>query len=141
MTRKPVPMWINSRIRHLWRNIPPAERHQLRAFLRSTVLRVGPPADEVIWQHMLLLTETWWTAREASASALVEGMKRRHGKGRRPTLQAIDRRLKRQGLGISALDQMVRRLEELTAARKRPATPAELVERLRAGVSGNGGHE
>ena len=63
-------------------------------------------------------------------------MKRRHGKGRRPTLQAIHRRLKRQGLGVGALDQMLRRLEELTAARQERPTPAELVKRLRTGAGG-----
>lgn len=133
MTREPLPAWVNSRIKRLWCDAPESERHRLRTFLRSTVSRCGPPADEVTWEHMILTTECWWAAREASGSALAEGMKRRHGKGRRPTLQAIDRRLKRQGLGISALDQMVRRLEELTMAKKRPVSPADLVARLRAG--------
>jgi hypothetical protein len=96
------------------------------------VSRRGAPADAVVWEHMILTTEVWWTGREASSSAVLEGTKRRHGKGRKPTLQAIDPRLKRQGLGVSTLDQMLRRLEELTASTKSPATPADLVARLRA---------
>jgi IS4 transposase len=109
-----------------------SERRRLRTYLRALVSRCGPPDDATVWEHMILTTEVWWTGREASSSALVEGTKRRHGKGRRPTLQAIDRRLKRQGLGVSALDQMLRRLEELTAAEKSPPTIAELAAKRRA---------
>jgi hypothetical protein len=102
-----------------------SERRRLRTYQRALVSRCGPPDDATVWEHMILTTECWWTGREASSSALVEGTKRRHGKGRRPTLQALDRRLKRQGLGVSTLDQMLRRLEELTTADKSPPTIAD----------------
>jgi len=60
--------------------------------------------------------------------------KRRAGRGRRPSLDAIGRLGKRQGLDYSSYDLAVRRLEELTApAKARKSTPADLVARLRAG--------
>jgi hypothetical protein len=52
--------------------------------------------------------------------ALLEGAKRKHGRGRRPTLQAIDRRQKRQGLGSGTWMQMLAKLDELCSANARP---------------------
>ena len=76
-----------------------------------------------------LTAESWWTAREASGAAIREGVKRWRGTGRRPTSQAVDRRLKRQGLGVSTLDAMLRRLEAL-ASKNGHAPGDDLAERL-----------
>jgi hypothetical protein len=113
--------------------MPAAERRQLRRFFSSLSRRYGPFADFLSWEFARLATETWWTAQAASSSALTEGSKRRNGKGRRPSLHAIDRRLKRQGLGVGTLMQVLDRLEQLARPSKRVTTPADLVARLRAG--------
>lgn len=104
-----MPSWA----RGLWRDLPQMERRELKAFLRSLEARCGAFPDRLTRRYAKLATEAWWTAEQASASAVVEGVKRRHGRGRRPSLQAFDRRLKRQGLGVEAFDKLVRRLEEL----------------------------
>ena len=124
---------MDRRDRRTWLDMPMAERRQLRRFLASLRRRHGPFTDFLGWEFARLTTETWWTAQAASASALAEGSKRRNGRGRRPTLQALDRRLKRQGLGIGTLMQMLDRLEQLARPTKRATTPADLVAPLRAG--------
>jgi hypothetical protein len=108
--------------------MPPVERRQLRRYLRSLVRRYGPFGDEDAWELARLTTEAWWTAKDASTNALLEEAKRKHGRGRRPTLQAIDRRQKRQGLGSGTWMQMLAHLEERAAPkRRRPAEVAELL--------------
>lgn len=125
-----MPSWP----RGLWRDLPRAERRALKAFLRSLEARLGPFHDGVTRRYAKLATEAWWTAERASESAVTEGVKRRHGRGRRPSLQALDRRMKRQGLGVGTFDQMIRRLEELAAARK-PPTLAEVLSQHRGATS------
>lgn len=107
--RKPVPSWS----RGLWRDLPWAERRALKAVLRELQARVGPFRDRLTRRYAKLAAEAWWTAEQASGAAVEVGVKRQHGRGRRPSLQAFDRRLKRQGLGVEAFDKLVRRLEEL----------------------------
>jgi hypothetical protein len=106
-----MPSWP----RGLWRDLPKAERHELKADLRALAARLGPFPDWLTRTYAQLAVEAGWTARVASASAIAEDVKRRRGRGRRPSLQALDRRLKRQWLGVEAFDRLVRRLEELAA--------------------------
>ncbi len=108
-----MPSWP----RGLWRDLPRAERHELRAFLRALSARLGPFPDRVSRAYAQLAAETWWTAQGASSAAVKESVKRCHGRGRRPSLQALDRRLKRQGLSVEAFDKLMSRLEGL-ASRK-----------------------
>jgi hypothetical protein len=105
-----------------------AERRALLRFYRGLEARFGP-FDQVARQHARLTTEAWWSASQASEAALVESAKRRHGRGRRPTGQAVDRAMRRAGLNVGTFDQMVRRLEELTSSKRDLATA--LRERLR----------
>jgi hypothetical protein len=113
-------------------DMPPVERRQLRRYLRSLERRHGPFTDEGAWELARLTTEAWWTAKEASTSALLEGAKRKHGRGRRPDFKAIDRRQKRQGLGSGTWLQMLAKLEELDSPARRPASIAELAAAKRA---------
>jgi hypothetical protein len=111
-----------------WREQPVAVRQELRRFYRGLKARWGP-FDAVEEEHARLSVETWWAAREASGAAITEGVKRRYGKGRRPNQPALDRRFKRQGLGVATFDQMLRRLEDLSGGAKRDLGRA-LRERL-----------
>jgi hypothetical protein len=106
--RKPVA----SRARRLWRDLPKADRGRLRAMFRTLEARFGL-RDRLAAEYARLATEAWGTASQASEAALAEGAKRRHGRGRRPSLQALDRRQKRQALSVGSFDQLVRRLHEL----------------------------
>jgi hypothetical protein len=119
---------VRSRARGLWRNLLASDRRPLHAFLRSLEARFGP-LDVLTFEYARLASDAWWTAVQASEAALTQTAKRRHGRGRRPTLQELDRRMKRQGLAVGTFDQLVRRVEEL-AGRKRDLTTA-LRERLR----------
>ena len=119
-----MPSWS----RGLWRDLPRTERRALKAFLGSLETRCGPFGDRLTRRYAKLATEAWWTAEQASASAVIEGVKRKHGRGRRPSLQALDRRLKRQGLSVEAFDKLVARLEALAGERRQP-TLAQLAPR------------
>ena len=57
--------------------------------------------------------------------------KREGGTGRRPSISDLGRLLKRVGLDFSSFDQALRRLEELSKAERKVATPADVVARLR----------
>jgi hypothetical protein len=103
--------------RGLWRDLPVKDQRQLRAKYRMLRRRYGPFNDVLTKDWARLTVETWWTATAASEAAMAETLKRRDGKGRRPPLQAIDRRLKRQGLGVGTFDSMLHRLEELAGRR------------------------
>jgi hypothetical protein len=59
-----------------------------------------------------------WSATRASGEAIEATVKREQGRGRR-TMQGVDRRRKRAGLNVGTFDQLVRRLDELAAGRKR----------------------
>jgi hypothetical protein len=109
---KRVPRWPYG----LWRDLPREDRGKLRGFAGKLGQRYGP-FDGLGREYAELTVELWWTARQSSRTALVEEGKRRRGKGRRPTLQQLDRRLKRQALAVGTLDQLVRRLEELASPR------------------------
>lgn len=76
--------------------------------------------------------EAGWTARDASESAIAEAVKRRQGRGRRPSRQALDRRLKRQGLGVELFDRLMQRLEALAGAR--PPTADDSLAAVRRAV-------
>jgi hypothetical protein len=102
-----------SRARRLWKDRPRDERRPMRSYFRALDARYGPFRDAVVFEHARLTTEAWWAAAYASGVAIVEIGNRQRGRGRRPNHQAIDRRLKRAGLGSGTLDQMLRRLEEL----------------------------
>lgn len=117
-----------------------ADARMLRAFYRDLEARYGPLIEVVMREHARLTTEAWWTARQASGSALVEAAKREHGRGRRPSLAAVDRRFKRQGLGLETFDQLLRRLEELTKSNRRrpPSNGTELLEQLDGDGKGGG---
>jgi hypothetical protein len=117
-----------SPVRGWWRGMQEAERRALLRFYRGLEARYGA-FDQVARQHARLTTEAWWNARQASEVALVESAKRRHGRGRRPSGQAVERQMKRAGLNVGTFDQMVRRLEELTSGAKRDLGRA-LRERL-----------
>lgn len=122
---------MHRRDKALWLALPMSERRALRSFLRALQARYGP-FDQLAWRWAILTTETWWTTLQASEAAVAESVKRRSGKGRRPTAQAVDRRLKRQGLGVGSLDAMLRRLEELARPTKRATRPEDIVRELRA---------
>lgn len=104
---------MRSRARRLWRDLPAPDRYRLQNFLRSLEARFGQ-LDVVGFEYARFATEAWWSASQASEAALTQGARRRHGRGRRPSLQELDRRMKRQGLGFGTFDQLVRRLEELS---------------------------
>jgi membrane-bound lytic murein transglycosylase B len=73
---------------------------------------------------------------EAATNALVDAQRqRRHGKGRRPNLEQIERLARRQGLADGSYSQALDKLKELTAAnrKRQPASGRELLERVRAG--------
>jgi hypothetical protein len=114
-------------------DMPPVERRQLRRYLRALECRYGPFADEDAWELARLTTESWWTAKDASTNALLEGAKRKHGRGRRPTLQAIDRRQKRQGLGSGTWMQMRSQLADMAAAVRKPRALADVIRHRRGG--------
>jgi hypothetical protein len=103
--------------RGLWRALPMKDQRQLRAKYRMLRRRYGPFTDVLTKDWARLTVEAWWTANVASDAAMAETLKRRDGKGRRPPLTAIDRRLKRQGLGVGTFDSMLHRLEELAGRR------------------------
>ena len=124
-----MPSWP----RGLWMDLPKAERRELKDFLRTLEARCGPFRDRVTRGYAKLTTEAWWTAQQASTTAVAEGVKRLHGRGRRPSLQHFDRRLKRQWLGVEGFDKLVRRLEELGGERK-PLSLAELLSQRKAGA-------
>lgn len=115
-----------SRERELWRDLPKAERAELRRYFRALKARYGPFRDLVACEDAREATEAWWRARYASGVALVEATKRRRGKGRRPNLQAIDRRFKRAYLAGEERRETVRGLAELAARRPSPALAALL---------------
>jgi hypothetical protein len=119
--------------------VPRAERHELRAFLRALSARLGPFPDRVSRAYAQLTAETWWTTQGASTAAVEESVKRLRGRGRRPSLQALDRRLKRQGLGVEAFDKLMCRLEGLAAGER--AREADLESYLRQRYSAGDGHE
>lgn len=121
--------------KRLWRGLPRPDRITLRRFLAALHSRYGP-MDLLSSEWARLTAELWFTTAQASEAALAEGAKRRHGKGRRPTAQDVDRRLKRQGLGVTTLDSMLRRLEELARPLKRPVKAADLVAQQRARAGG-----
>jgi len=110
------------RVGRLWRDLPEPERHALRGYMRALVARYGPVFDAVAWEHAKLTVETWWATRAASSSALHEIVSRAHGKGRRPGLPAVDRRMKRAGLQLGSYADMVDRLEALGGAKRDLAT-------------------
>jgi hypothetical protein len=107
------PSWSN----RFWCDLPASERHALRGFLRSLEARYGP-FDGVGRQYARLAAEAWWSATRASGEAIEATVKREQGRGRR-TMQGVDRRRKRAGLNVGTFDQLVRRLDELAAGRKR----------------------
>lgn len=118
----PAPSWS----RPLWRDLPAAERRELRACLRALEARYGPFTERLTRRYARLAAEAWWTAEQASEAAVAEGAKRRHGRGRRPSLPSLDRRRKRQALGVEAFDRAVDKLREL--ATREPSDPiAELM--------------
>lgn len=79
--------------------------------------------DVLALEDLVLATETWWTARQASGAAVREGARRQFGRGRRPALKELDRRQKRQALAINSLLAYRARLEG--GASGRPNHPAE----------------
>jgi hypothetical protein len=105
----------------------------LRRFYRALEAKHGP-FDEVGREYGRLAAEAWWGAVAASGEALGTVTKRRYGKGRRPSVQMLDRRLKRQGLGATTFDALVKRLEELGAG----ASQRTLASALKAHGNGNG---
>jgi hypothetical protein len=106
-----------------WRDLPQPARLELRAFYRALKARMGV-LDALTLEYARLAAEALWLAKQSSTAALVEGTKRKYGKGRRPNLPALDRRLKRAGLQVGTVDQLVRRLEELAGKRTRSLATA-----------------
>lgn len=121
---------MTRREKRYWAALPRSERTELLRFYRALLARTGAsPSDLLVCEWARLTAEAWWTAREASGAAVREGVKRWRGTGRRPTSQAVDRRLKRAGLGVSTLDAMLRRLEAL-AGKNGHAPGDDLADRL-----------
>lgn len=73
----------------------------------------------VAWVNLVAASESLEAARRA----------REEGRGRRPSPRAIERLARRQGLADQSYAQALAALRELVAARREPASIADLVTR------------
>jgi hypothetical protein len=94
-----------------WADLPDGPRAELLDYLVALVSRAGAPVDVVALEDLILATEAWWAARQASGAAVREGVRRAYGRGRRPALKELDRRQKRQALAVGTLTKLRARLE------------------------------
>lgn len=101
-----------------------------RACLEGLKAKYGP-FDSVTRSYAQAATAMWWSFAQATDELRQAEEKRRSGKGRRPSAQAVERLRKRQGVAFNTWDQALTRLEQLASrARRTPETPAELLAQL-----------
>jgi hypothetical protein len=118
--------------RRLFRSLLRQHPRATRAHWRSLKAKYGP-FDGPTRAYAEAVTAMWWSFAQATMElGELEG-KRRNGRGRRPSVQAVERLRKRQGVAFQSYDAALRRLEELAGSRKAP-TIAEVIRQQQGGA-------
>jgi hypothetical protein len=73
--------------------------------------------DSVTLAYAQAVVAMWWSFAQSTMELAELEAKRRAGRGRRPSVQAIERLRKRQGVAFQSYDAALRRLEELAGRR------------------------
>jgi hypothetical protein len=130
---------VADRARWLFRDHSQPARRQLRAYYRSLEARFGP-LDRVTHASAHAETLMWWAFIRASEAMAKSEKKRDEGRGRRPSLRAIERLMKRQGLAFGSYSQALDKLRELAASRrnghKAALSPEGILAQVRRELSG-----
>jgi hypothetical protein len=117
--------------RRLFRSLLRHHPRATRAHWRSLKAKYGP-FDGPTRAYAEAVTAMWWSFTQATMDLAELEAKRRQGRGRRPSVQAIERLRKRQGVAFQSYDAALRRLEELAATRKTPGL-AEVIRQRHGG--------
>ena len=112
-------------------NSQPARRRK-RAHYQQAVNRFGVLTG-LTRDLAIAETELWWVFTEASQELAHVETKRRHGRGRRPNVAAIEKLRRRQGIAFQSWDAALKRLEEL-AESGRGRGLAHVVQQAHRGV-------
>src|SRR5438105_623967 len=90
--------------RGLWADQPMPVRWQMRALLRELDATHGPLSTRLQREAAKLAVEAWYAATASSGAAVQAASKRASGRGRRPSAQQVDRRMKRAALQAASFD-------------------------------------
>lgn len=105
-----------------WETVAEPVRAELRALFEEIVAEVGCSTPLALrWAKMTV--ETWAVAGSLSQEAAVLAIRRRLGRGRRPTRAVVSQAAKRQALELDSADKALRSLRDL-AGRKGQNTPS-----------------
>lgn len=105
------------RKRPRWSRLPATVSRQLRAHFSLLERRYGTlPDDDATGELAGLACEFWWAARTASETAIETILKRRDGKGRRPSLDRVATARNQQRDALKAYADILGQLDTLCKA-------------------------
>jgi hypothetical protein len=113
--------------RRLFRSLLKNHPRATRAHFHALKAKLGP-FDAVTRAYAQAATAMWWSFAQATMELGDLEAKRRTGRGRRPSVQAVERLRKRQGVAFQSYDAALKRLEELAVSHRTP-TLAEAIRR------------
>ena len=105
-------------MRHLFPDCRSAEAAHFRRECQALEKRLGPFDDVTLQYAVGVVTFSLAFQSDSKARQRAE-LARTLGKGRRPTVAAIERLKRREGLSWGSYDQAMKRLEELAKAPRR----------------------
>lgn len=124
--------------RRLFRTLLQNHPQATRAHWRSLKAKYGP-FDGPTRAYAQAVTAMWWSFAQATMELAELEAKRRTGRGRRPSVQAIERLRKRQGVAFQSYDAALARLEAFAGRNGHASpTPLEAMQHWKARESADG---
>jgi hypothetical protein len=112
-----------------WETVVEPARSELCAIFADLLAEVGD-ATPVARRWAKMTAEVWAVAGSLSQEAAVLAIRRRTGRGRRPTRAVVSQAAKRQALEIDSADKALRGLRDLAGRKGQPAADDDLRDRM-----------